>query len=217
MTQNKKLDNFKLASGVFTDFKNTLLQVLKTNPEIVEDAIRKRNTQIKCLKADIEHRQVVFKEISERYENVITENENLKLSVDTLKRAYEVEKEEKNKFALSSSNSHKLFTQKQNDYINLKRDYNLLEKDYIELKEELEKSKTHIAIEINERKKTLYYRLNVIADKIPNDFLKSIVKFFISKQIINYTTFLIFVFLLVTSIYGWTPVIEFIKQIANIF
>jgi hypothetical protein len=217
MVQNKKVDNFKLASGIFVDFKNTLSQLLKTNPEIVEDAIRKRNTQIKCLKADIEHRQVVFKEMNERYDAIQNENEELKNKLDFYKQKYEYEKNEKEKVIISLSNNNKIYTQKQNEYVFLKRQMQVLENENKIIKNQLDDSKTHIAIELNEKKKNISYRLNVLADKLPEGIIKMVIKFLLSKQSINYTYFFIFILLIMTSLFGWGPIISFIKQITTIF
>lgn len=220
MTQhnnNNKLDKFKIASEIFYDFKSSLAQVLRENPEIVEDALKKRNTIIKCLKAEIEHRIVVYKEIVTRYEEMSDELEKAKQVLEMSKQTIEKLKSDKEKYELSSNSSHKLFVTKQEDFTRLKREKEKLEKELIELQEELNKSKTHIAIELIEKKKSLQYRLSQIVDKLPNGYIKQIFKFLLSKQTFKYSVFLLFCFLIVVTFTGWPAIISIVKSIVSFF
>lgn len=217
MSNSKKIENFKVASGIFSELKDTIIQVMKVNPDIVEDALRKRNTQIKCLRADIEHRQVVFKEISDRYDAIVEESDKLRADRDMYKSLYEKMKTEKENAEISSMNSHKLFIDKQDDYIRIKKEKERLDREIITLDEELNKSKTHLAIVAMEKKKSLSYKTHQLIDKIPNEFIKSIFKFLFSQTVYRYTLFFIFMLLLFTSFFTWTPIIELVKQIKSIF
>lgn len=217
MANTKKVENNKMASNVFSEFKETLLQSLKENPEHAIDAIHKRNTQIKCLLADIEHRQVVFKEISERYDTAIDEIEKLKSERDLFKASSERLKMEKDNLEKTSLQSHKMYTEKNDESVRLKKEKERLEKEINELDEELNKSKAHIAIEAFQKKKTVSYKLNQLVDKIPNEFIKSIFRFLFSQPVYKFTLFFIFMLLLFTSMFSWGPIIELVKQIKSIF
>lgn len=217
MSNSKKIENFKVASGIFSELKDTIVEVMKVNPDIVEDALRKRNTQIKCLRADIEHRQVVFKEISDRYDAAMDEADKLRADRDMYKSLYEKMKIEKETAETASLNSHKLFIEKQDDYLRMKKEKERLDKEIATLDDELNKSKTHLAIAAMEKKKSMSYKVHQLIDKIPNEFIKSIFNFLFSQTVYRYTLFFIFMLLLFTSIFTWTPIIELVKQIKSIF
>ena len=219
MTQhnNNKLDKFKIASEIFYDFKSSLAQVLRENPEIVEEALKKRNTIIKCLKAEIEHRIVVYKEIVTRYEEMSDELEKAKQVLELSKQSLEKLKIDKDKYEISSNSSHKLFIAKQEDFTRLKREKEKLEKELAEIQEELNKSKTHIAVELIEKKKSLQYRLSLVVEKLPNGYIKQIVKFLLSKQTFKYSIFLLFCFLFVVTFTGWPAIISIVKAIVGFF
>lgn len=220
MTQhnnNNKLDKFKIASEIFYDFKSSLAQVLRENPEIVEEALKKRNTVIKCLKAEIEHRIVVYKEIVTRYEEMSDELERAKQVLELSKQSLEKIKSDKEKYELSSNSSHKLFIAKQEDFTRMKREKEKLERELIEIQEELNKSKTHMAVELIEKKKSLQYRLSQFIEKLPNGYIKHIFKFLISKQTFKYSIFLLFCFLLIVTFTGWPAVITVVKSIISVF
>jgi chromosome segregation ATPase len=218
MTQNNnKIDKFKIASEIFYDFKSSLAQVLRENPEIVEEAIRKRNTIIKCLKAEIEHRIVVYRETVTRYEEMADELENFKSANSVLKQALDKTVQDKEKYELSSTSSHKLFITKQEDFVRLKREKDKLEKELEEIQEELNKTKTHIAVELVEKKKALQYRLSQTIDKLPNGFVKLTFKFLLSKYTFKYTVFFLFCVLVIASITGWPAILGVVKSIISIF
>lgn len=55
-------------SEIFLDMRKRLKEIMKSDPEIVEKAIKDRTIIIKSLKSDIDHRKIAFNEIETRYE-----------------------------------------------------------------------------------------------------------------------------------------------------
>lgn len=213
----KKIENFKIASGIFSEMKDTLVKILKENPEIVENAIKKRNIQIKCLTADIEHQLVVFKEISDRYNVVLEDLENVISERDLLKTNYGKLNTDIANLIIENGKLKTDLNTKTSKNDQLVLSLQDVQNKLKIIEDELNTSKAHIAITNIQKRKTVRYRLAILVDRIPIHFVKSIFKFLISEAVINYFLFFVFMFLLFVSIIGWMPILTLLKHIIAIF
>lgn len=212
-----KSDRFKIASDIFQDMRSNLADILRDNPEIVEDALKKRNTIIKCLKADKEHMLIVFKEISARYEEIATEADKLKIENAYTKQVITKLELEKKTNEQNLMNTHRLFKNKQEECLKIRDEKTQIVDEYNKTKKELDVIREKAILCEDNVKKTLAYRLDTLFDKFPNRMLRAILKFLVSPQTLKFTIFFIFCVLFTISVIGWPAFFSILKPLLKLF
>jgi hypothetical protein len=161
-----------------------LLELMKTQPDTIVDIIKSRNLQIKMLKAEIQHRNVVYKEMEQRSDNLVIEKNILKQ--DNEKLLQDIEK-------LSQ--------------------YNLKLKNYIKVIlediKELNESNTKLN---NAIKMPWWERIYNYSESLPIT-IKSIIQFIFHPQLIKYFGYLVIIIIILASFIGWSPIISTVTLI----
>jgi chromosome segregation ATPase len=161
-----------------------LLELMKTQPDTIVDIIKSRNLQIKMLKAEIQHRNVVYKEMEQRSDSLVIEKNILKQ--DNEKLVQEIEK-------LSQHNL------KLKNYI----------KTILEDIKQLNESNTKLN---NAIKMPWWERIYNYSESLPTT-VKSIIQFVFHPQLIKYVGYLCILIIILASFIGWSPIISIIMTL----
>lgn len=201
----------KMPSEILHVVNASLFEMIKTDEEAVRFAIHKRNNIIATLRADKEHMLIAFKEISQRYDAVWDALEELKKeSRGDIGQIVKL-KEEVERLNNLIINNNKNYQNLKNEYIKVKTERDQLKELFDNMEKDLENTKTHLALQLNEQKSTVWYKLNKVFDKLPDGFIKHIIKFLFSKNIISMTLFFIFCIVFSASLVGWDTLFNLVK------
>jgi chromosome segregation ATPase len=189
---------------IFQDMKKSLKEILKSDQDLAEIIIKKRNWQIKCLHSDIEHIYSLYNEAKAKYEEYYD--------------LYEKEKElNKEKLDIISNLNAELQTHitKINNitdkHIKLNDDHETLKKEIQDAERELNDSKVTISVLNTKNNRSIRFNIEKMVNKFPDGIIKYILKFFFSQTIYQYTVFLIMCLLLIVSFIGWPAFFAVIK------
>lgn len=208
-------DGAKNKTEAFLDMKKLVIQIIKEDPELAQNAIRDRNILVKSLKAEIAHKDITYDEIESRYyktcsdliickaltDSLYAESAKKDRDIMDLTSQIQVLNDELNKvkFELSS---------KITDNTILESKIKNLDKDLKEKNESLERSKIHLAVERKSNARTLSYKLERLSRHIPGWPGKIVVSILSSPWILYALLFMIFILFFTASIIGWAPILD---------
>lgn len=195
---------------IFQEMKNNLKEILKSDQDLAEQIIKKRNLQIKCLESDKQHIYTLYNEAKQRYEEYYDlyekEIEKNKEKIDIINNLnIEIEKYIQEIYTLRNKNT---------DLFNI---YEQLKNKHEKNEKELNESKITVSILNNKNSKSIRYNIELLVNKFPNNFIKYILKFLVSQTIYQYTIFLLICILFIASCIGWPAVFSMIKGFIAIF
>lgn len=177
----------KNISSATVNVLNATKKLLGDNEYAIK-AISTRNAKIKDLEDIINHQDIAFQEIEERYDDIAKKKAYAELDRNKISHDYE------NVYANWKRISDELKV--------LKDDYSKLEKDH----------KIMIAI----RDRTFHRKIEIYAEK-DGGRKGALVKLLFTPPVSKIILLIIFVLLFVASIVGWSPVVAALKPIGDIF